>query len=1065
MFHVVLFAGRGVRRFADLFPSGTATLLGLAAGALALFAPQEAKAVAYATSLTNDNGTISFRLNDSADSVKVISGGTTTNDLGALPAGLHTFSLGITGSFQVSVFKSSGPGYLLGTYSQIGSDTNRLLTFVNQRGVAVNKNPASPYFGRIYVSVSQGGSNTTSTRVVTDGIYVLNADQTDALGQGDTALTGDLGPSFAGTNPPTPTPPNPEGPHRLFVGADDRLYVGDFGDTNGSLYVMGPDVTGGENLFPGPTGSGFPLFNSSGKTHGSIAAAHVEGSLSAGNLVVYVIDEDLQSNKDSNTQNERNSIWRWDIGAGPLPTTNSPVKVSSFGITFAAQLTDLARGPDGKFYKSQRRAEPADPVGSSANIFVISNDGATNLWNSLTESRKLANNQGVTDLVNETCALDVSPDGQSLAALRRDTNSISIFPLSGGIPDMTNRVVVPTLPGIVAGRDLGFDAAGNLYYVSSGQGLLRILSPGGPSTAVTGSDGTFAVLRPAGVSVEVTDPVASESGDTGSFSIFRDNTIGDLAVYYSLTGSAGNGVDYETNVLSAVIPAGSTNVVVTITAIDDNITEPVENLTLTILGSSEYNLRPPIVGSIAIADNEPAQIAVSTVDSTAVERFPSDTITFRVQRTGETNSELFVSFETAAGTAIAFVDYRAAAGQEFPAFFYLAAGQVVTTLAIEPIDDFDYEGDETANITILSGLDYTIGDPASANGRIIDNEQSATPYLFVDDFDTDTSSDWITRFGANNDIYDATVSFSYDYSVNNLPPAPNSLLGTTRGVYLQVNKTNGPATGNSASAGVNLYPAGRTFSGNYAIRADMYLSFDGSSTTEHALIGLNHSTLRTNRLHLSTTPSATSRGGDGVWVGIVTDASNSRDYGVHTYTNSGDSLPVLVASRTAASVANLITAPPYALAGSPANRPSGLKAWAEVELGQIDNVVTLKVNNYPIVSYTNTSGYVSGDIMIGHNDSADSIGSANNYVIWDNVRVLNLDFAIRDIDLSPTEVQIDFASPLGGLVTSFRLESKTALESATWDEVPGAVFSALPDGIRVVAPRNGDAAFYRIRRN
>jgi hypothetical protein len=264
---------------------------------------------------------------------------------------------------------------------------------------------------------------------------------------------------------------------------------------------------------------------------------------------------------------------------------------------------------------------------------------------------------------------------------------------------------------------------------------------------------------------------------------------------------------------------------------------------------------------------------------------------------------------------------------------------------------------------------------------------------------------------------------------------------------------------------VNLYPTGRTFSGNYAIRADMYLSFDGSATTEHALIGLNHSTLRTNRLHLSTTPSATSRGGDGVWAGIVTDASDSRAYGIHTYTNAGDSLPVLVANRTAASVADLITAPPYALAGSPANRPSGLKAWAEVELGQIDNVVTLKVNNYPIVSYTNTSGYVSGDIMIGHNDSADSIGSLNNYVIWDNVRVLNLDFAIRHINLSPTEVEIDFVSPLGGLLTSFQLETKTALDSAGWTGVAGAVFSALPDGVRVNAPRSGNATFYRIRRN
>ena len=59
----------------------------------------------YATSLTNESGNISFRLNESADSVKVISaGGTATNDLGALAAGLHTFPLSITGPYQIEVF-------------------------------------------------------------------------------------------------------------------------------------------------------------------------------------------------------------------------------------------------------------------------------------------------------------------------------------------------------------------------------------------------------------------------------------------------------------------------------------------------------------------------------------------------------------------------------------------------------------------------------------------------------------------------------------------------------------------------------------------------------------------------------------------------------------------------------------------------------------------------------------------------------------------------------------------------------------------------------------------------
>ena len=67
----------------------SAALLGAALGILGT---QLANAVPYATGLANNGGTVSFRLNESADSVKVVSnGGTTTNDLGALAAGTHSF--------------------------------------------------------------------------------------------------------------------------------------------------------------------------------------------------------------------------------------------------------------------------------------------------------------------------------------------------------------------------------------------------------------------------------------------------------------------------------------------------------------------------------------------------------------------------------------------------------------------------------------------------------------------------------------------------------------------------------------------------------------------------------------------------------------------------------------------------------------------------------------------------------------------------------------------------------------------------------------------------------------
>src|SRR6185503_80715 len=135
----------------------------------------------------------------------------------------------------------------------------------------------------------------------------------------------------------------------------------------------------------------------------------------------------------------------------------------------------------------------------------------------------------------------------------------------------------------------------------------------------------------------------------------------------------------------------------------------------------------------------------------------------------------------------------------------------------------------------------------------------------------------------------------------------------TLGLYVAVNKTNGAAGG---SAGINLYPAGRSFSGDYALRFDMYLSVAGDLTTEHAVAGLNHSGSLTNRATQSVDPTNSTAGGDGIWIGIVTDASNLRDYGAYTYPTP-DSLPVLITNRLASTLTHLIPSQPFAFAGSP----------------------------------------------------------------------------------------------------------------------------------------------------
>ena len=135
------------------------------------------------------------------------------------------------------------------------------------------------------------------------------------------------------------------------------------------------------------------------------------------------------------------------------------------------------------------------------------------------------------DLLRISRAVSVSPDGSRVAIIRDDNNAW-IIGLTNGVPDFNSRLLLTNAPNTTLGRDIAFDAAGNLYTVSSGQGLLRVFSPGGISTAITDSDGTFGVIKPdQTVVVSATDDFATESGDTGAFTLTRaGNTARALTV-------------------------------------------------------------------------------------------------------------------------------------------------------------------------------------------------------------------------------------------------------------------------------------------------------------------------------------------------------------------------------------------------------------------------------------------------------------------------------------------------------------------------------------------------------
>jgi len=88
------------------------------------------------------------------------------------------------------------------------------------------------------------------------------------------------------------------------------------------------------------------------------------------------------------------------------------------------------------------------------------------------------------------------------------------------------------------------------------------------------------------VSVSAVDPMAFEGTSPGSFVVSRTDTVGDLVVPYTVSGTATAGTDYVSLPGSVTIPAGLRSATVSIVPLDDGVSEGPESVTLQITSSA-----------------------------------------------------------------------------------------------------------------------------------------------------------------------------------------------------------------------------------------------------------------------------------------------------------------------------------------------------------------------------------------------------------------------------------------------------------------------------------------------
>jgi hypothetical protein len=297
-------------------------------------------------------------------------------------------------------------------------------------------------------------------------------------------------------------------------------------------------------------------------------------------------------------------------------------------------------------------------------------------------------------------------------------------------------------------------------------------------------------------------------------------------------------------------------------------------------------------------------------------------------------------------------------------------------------------------------LTSTNGTATSATATLYVNPTVLWQVVFSDDFETNSSSRWNLFQGSTDNISDYTANWAFDYSTtkyiangvtNNIPAAPNSVGGVKHGLKLTVNKNDA----NAADSGVSLYPTGLSFTGNYALRFDMWMNYaggvgGGTGSTEYATFGINHTGTRVNW------GAGTNSASDGLWFACAGEGGAVNDYSAYVGNPSGNptqlTYPANGLSANGASSADagdpfyrgLFPSPTYETAGAPG------KHWVQGEVSQVNNVLTWRLNGVVVSQRTNSSSFTSGDIMIGYMDTFPSIASPpqDDFVIFDNIQVL-----------------------------------------------------------------------------
>ncbi|MCF7808401.1 MAG: lamin tail domain-containing protein [Candidatus Marinimicrobia bacterium] len=389
-------------------------------------------------------------------------------------------------------------------WTKISDDMSTVM--YSPKGLVINRDPASPHFGKVYIANGYAGTSGNAGAFYNDdGVYMFDASQ-DLLG----FSAG--GHDWSGSS---------NTPGKMSIGEDDRVYVTEYGSDE--LFVFDGDIS---------TASAVKALDATNRIDGQyISANWVTGS--GEDRIIYIANAHYAAGE---------GIRRYEIGLNDtMPTGDTG--------------TLVIERPNGSYYQTDVE------VDSQGNIYFCQLRGDYNQAIPILKYNPYAGTTLTIDDTLWTLGMDVAYGAQGIG-LDEERNILAWGNEYSGnvlIHDATTGAILDTIAtGQGRSKDVAFDAAGNLYTIDNNTEYWHVWSPAGANEFTSPGNATITIDTAVPVSSVFINEFDTKSSSSEYIELYNstDTPIDLAAENYVLV--CVNGYDdqaYQATELTGTIPA------------------------------------------------------------------------------------------------------------------------------------------------------------------------------------------------------------------------------------------------------------------------------------------------------------------------------------------------------------------------------------------------------------------------------------------------------------------------------------------------------------------------------